>query len=181
MKTSAEDFHGDGRNLNGYVNVVGPESLLRYTRELPTIEFGNQRSFNRALMTEAELARLRHPLNRLNGFGLSPDSIMGRSGQLEAGLLAHPSHSQSVGLADSSRLNSRSEKPITKGTAADPRLAREFLLRFSGQVTLQEVSQVRHFNTKSWVFDVHCETYELYSCNGIIVKNCRCGWAPVIS
>jgi len=62
----------------------------------------------------------------------------------------------------------------------DSGLARQFRDRFASLITVDPVDGVRHFDFAGHVFDLQCEPYQLYICNGIIVKNCRCTLVPVL-
>lgn len=63
----------------------------------------------------------------------------------------------------------------------DPKLANEFVNRFAADVTLNNVVSVRNFDYSGHVYDLQVEPYQLYICNGVIVKNCRCTLIPVLS
>lgn len=58
--------------------------------------------------------------------------------------------------------------------------AREFVSRFAGKIALDEVVSIRNFNFAGHVYDLQVEPYELYICNGVVVKNCRCTIVPVL-
>jgi hypothetical protein len=102
-----------------------------------------------------------------------------------------PSDDISQGVHDNSNISSL--HPLSKypldysmddGTNQEKKradlLAREFLFRFASDVTLQEIVEVRDFHFSGHVYDLQVEPYELYICNGVIVKNCRCFSRPVV-
>ena len=60
------------------------------------------------------------------------------------------------------------------GIGTDTSLASEFIDRFASEVTLTQVVNVREFDFSGHVYDLQSDMYQLYICNGVLVKNCRC-------
>lgn len=60
------------------------------------------------------------------------------------------------------------------GVSADTVLAGEFLRRNAGLVLYDDVVNVREADFVGHVYDLQSLSYELYTSNGIVVKNCRC-------
>jgi len=58
-------------------------------------------------------------------------------------------------------------------------LAKQFLNRFTGLVSADEIINVRYFKFSGHVYDLQ-SMEQLYIGSGIVVKNCRCTWLPVI-
>jgi hypothetical protein len=57
----------------------------------------------------------------------------------------------------------------------DSGLARQFVRRFSSDITSNQIVKIRNFNFEGYVYDLQAQEYELYVANGIISHNCRCG------
>lgn len=71
-----------------------------------------------------------------------------------------------------------SDKSRTQGFVLDTTLARQFCQTFAGQIAATKVVKIRDFDFTGHVYDLQADMYELYICNGVVVKNCRCWLAP---
>lgn len=60
------------------------------------------------------------------------------------------------------------------GTDMNAELTSEFLGRFASEVASSQIVSIRQFDYSGHVYDLQSDMYELYICNGVIVKNCRC-------
>lgn len=76
--------------------------------------------------------------------------------------------------------NASSFQNSVEMSGTDPQLAHDFTSRFANSVAIDKIVNVRWFEYSGHVYDLQVEPYELYICNGVIVKNCRCGMLPVI-
>ena len=77
--------------------------------------------------------------------------------------------------------NPRSLQGVAYSNIFDPQLTRNFLTREAAFIKLNHVTRVsKTIGFAGHVYDLQSDMYSLYACNGIIVKNCRCGAAPVI-
>ena len=77
-------------------------------------------------------------------------------------------------------VHSIADKSGAQQLSIDTTLAREFCETFAIQVTTSKVREIRDFDFAGHVYDLQADMYELYICNGAIVKNCRCWLAPVV-
>jgi SPP1 gp7 family putative phage head morphogenesis protein len=59
-------------------------------------------------------------------------------------------------------------------------LAGEFCDRFASSITIENISDIQFFAYNGHVYDLQVDPYELYTCNGVVVKNCRCYLKPVL-
>ena len=78
-------------------------------------------------------------------------------------------------------IDTKTVQSSPKDFVIDTSLASEFLNAFTGDVALDEIVDVRYFDFSDHVYDLHVSPYELYTCNGVIVKNCRCTIIPIIA
>ena len=97
-----------------------------------------------------------------------------RSGKFTPTVKADSIHTDDHSVATIPYLHPFRLKTISQGAACDPYLARQFVQRFSGQITSSQILSIRNFNFSGHVYDLQCQEYSLYICNGIIVKNCHC-------
>ena len=174
MPVAAEDFHGDGRGINGNINVVYANSLLqshaqpRGNQPVRQDELGSNRAFKRALVTnsppsffiDADHSHFGSDM----GIGQHRCALCGRS------ILPADEHA----LGNITRLDTRLHEAQTETATIDTRLAREFLFRFASHITHEKIIKIRDFNYSGHVYDLQDRVYELYICNGVVVKNCRC-------
>ena len=110
VPAAAEQFHGDGRRMNGNVQIVGNANEAMYDA-----------------------------------------------------------------LADA-----HFDQAIAEGVAVHFGRSREFVSQFAHSITVEQIVQVRDFDFTGHVYDLQSDAYELYSGNGVIVKNCRCWIVPVM-
>lgn len=83
-------------------------------------------------------------------------------------------------LSSAAYIDTGIAKSATNGFWIDLKLARDFIDRLAGTITIDPIASVRVFDFSGHVYDLQCEPYELYICNGVVVKNCRCTVIPVI-
>lgn len=56
----------------------------------------------------------------------------------------------------------------------DLQLASDFVHRFTGEVAFLRIADIFVVPYRGHVYDLQCPEFDLYSCNGAIVHNCRC-------
>jgi SPP1 gp7 family putative phage head morphogenesis protein len=227
VEVTAEDFHGDARFMDRYIDVVNVDSLLRSDTESTADQSASEGTFGRCSVCGVALNPNGAALQIVNrsiaseygtmgsinhagafvGTGLVPTefhtgaSITGfntgldqtaaddRTGYSEIGgealltLTGEVASNQIVRNmnTETSQRNSQPVQSRIGGLPIDPVLASEFLDRFASEVTLNEVVEVVEFHFSGHVYDLQVEPYQLYLCNGVVVKNCRCTVVPVIS
>ena len=64
------------------------------------------------------------------------------------------------------------------GLDIDPALASKFCNKFTSQITTNQIISIRQFDFSGHVYDLQVDGFELYICNGVVVKNCRCYLQP---
>lgn len=180
MPVTTEDFYGDGRFVEGDIEVIRANRLLMFGHKTPVFEPGYQVVLDRGGVTPESLFAEGLPLHSAFTFSPPSDGIMGGTQQGLAGFATGVSPTQIHGIRDIAGGNTSIEQTLSKSPAIDPRLAREFLLRFSGEIARDEVIKVRNFEFTGHVYDLQVDPYELYTCNDVIVKNCRCWLQPVV-
>ena len=72
------------------------------------------------------------------------------------------------------------ESPVDDLVTADD-LVGKFLDRFASEITINQITNIREFDFSGHVYDLQSDMYELYICNGVIVKNCRCFLLPRVA
>ena len=165
-----EDLHGDAARCDGHIDVVlALCELERGTRPerssdllLPSANAGES---GHAGLSGGDFALTgdRCSAHRIVGSGDLKDSLLGRHsgpfGRLTLGLPAQG--------------NAASDEPRTESASSDPGLVGQLLERFSGEIALDEVVEVRHFQFSGHVYDLQTSTGWLVA-EGIYSSNCRC-------
>lgn len=226
VKVSAEDFYGDGRFIDGDVEVVNVDGLLLDDIYPAFTEPAGKSALDRGGMQALGLAAESGLGEFFEGANAAPASLVGsfkHLGTLFGGSVLPadihavryvsglnplfekattkyaPSYASIFGdgllglsgkVANNQGVNVRDiNAPVsdfhTEGAKASPQnlvidasLARQFGERFAGLITSDEIVQVRDFDFSGHVYDLQVEPYQLYTCNGVIVKNCRCALIP---
>lgn len=174
VPSSAEQFHGDGRSLHGHVDVVSVNRFLRGDVQPRVLQHCPQEGVEVGDVSEGVL--LTDSLLDLQFVGQG-DAAHRRVSGVEHGIAfafggVRPPDLHGAGIV--ARDDASFDNAIAKGAPVHTSLSRKFLLGFSGHVTPEQVVEVRDFFFSGHVYDLQCDTYELYTGNGILVKNCRC-------
>ncbi len=197
VPASAEDFYGDGRAINGDINIVYADRFLRLDQELVGQPAGEHflGGAGRSCKLPGEgMAQLLIParLATTAGFIGSPGKCapLGRSAS---------GCKELVGGGYRSRNNFSFQESLAEGRTTHSQYSRKFLFRFASQVPAHDdggqwgvgayegtairpeaIAKVRGLWHQGYVYDFSERTHELYSASGIIVKNCRCIWVQAI-
>ncbi|CUS06441.1 protein of unknown function (plasmid) [Candidatus Promineifilum breve] len=229
MPATAEDFHSDGRRVNGNIDIVFIDRSLQRDGEAAICEHLRQVSLSSNSMALHPLLsfgdldfagmRNRHAANR----------VMGRSDLLPFLFGGHLRPFEEFGFGSAARLNPGRLQTAADSPAVDPQtirdslfgftgkvmgnnrfdvqinpktltgfenarlahdasdnfrrhafFARQFVERFAGLVTPDEIVSIREFGFSGHVYDLQVDDYELYITDGIITSNCRCWLQPVV-
>lgn len=171
VPTSAEDFHGDGRE--GQVAIVrtnrmlrqrGQIDLLQPSSELMLVVRGMQ---HQAFTGQGALSLLSE--------GMSPDSSggMGRAGLPETSLGRHQGPFHHRGIMESPRGDTIIDQTSGNRPSADPVSERELIDRLASQVTPDKIVSIRRVPFQGHVYNLQTES-GWYGANGIVTHNCRC-------
>mgnify|MGYP001581331119 CR=1 FL=1 len=173
------DFNGDGRFVDGNIQVVTLNGQLWCTCHAP----GNEPIHNYSLGCRDIL------LSTLPG--ASAEQQFGEATLLPAnGGMGSASHSRSLSGSGMGHSGIHSHTSIARGNTAlmepppDESPAETIglgkgLFRFPCEVTVQKLTQIRHFLFSGHVYDLQTLS-QLYSASGIIIHNCRCALVPVL-
>ena len=174
MPVSAEDFHGDGRNIYGNIEVVSPNGPLLSDRQSGATQPISQECFDYNNFRSSQLSGNGSLFQfRFKNLPIFRNE-MGRGNLCSALFDRHRSPFKSFALGLVTRRNSGFKQTLSESPTIDANLAREFVLRFSSYITSEQIVKVRNFNFSGHVYDLQSNIYQLYITNGVIVKNCRC-------
>ena len=173
VPATSEHLHGDGGFCQGEVDIVAPDGFLGHgvppsVPEHPGDESLGRRSADALSLTsggDLSSVLVRLALAADAGMGISDPSPLLLDGDLcerHAALLAHASD-RHVAVS----------KARGKYGPADSGLLREALETLSGQVSLLEIVEVRHFHFAGHVYDLQSSA-TAYLANGVVSSNCLC-------
>lgn len=181
LPASPAYFHGDGKFIKRNIDVINVNSLL-LSKLYPNLpQHVRHDILCRRDMGSPLFSAYSSLVPRFNTSFSSLPSFMGSANLPRSLSVCHPAPFDSFSLASTSRLDTSFYQSPAKRPAIDSSLARQFVLRFAGNVALEKVVKVRNFDYCGHVYDLHVEPYGLYTCNYIIVSNCRCWPSPVVN
>lgn len=178
VKVSPEYLHGDGRFLDGDIDVVYAESLLLRNAESGLAKpvckdifskYGSALSRLFALRSQEQFAFASSAASP-SGIGLRNE--MPSPGQIG---LRHPQIHR-FGATTGNKTSFLEPTNYSRPTYTE--LLGQFLDRFSALVKADEIVDIKPFSFRGHVYDLHAFNYRLYNCGGIYVKNCRCTIVP---
>lgn len=174
VPSSPKYFNGDGRSINGDINIIYTNGFLRSNIKSEIDKIVSQPYFNKcstrliSLMSQCLFSPLFQSDLPANRGQMSGSKLVGSL------VSSHVRPFNKFGFGLGARNDISLNESTIENTPANSNLAREFIGRFSGNVSLEDIIQVRDFNFTGHVYDLQCNMYELYICNGIITHNCRC-------
>ena len=174
MKSTAKDFHGDGRFMDGNINIVNVNSFLLRDIVARGLELTGQNNLGGGNIAPLSFQGNSTPSLLIGRHTSSASSSVSGSdlGDTAIGIHISPLDAFTFGLVAGNDI--MLEKHIAEGTAIHTDLARQFVFRFASDITLDQIIGITEYNFSGHVYDLQCGIYELYTCNSIIVKNCRC-------
>jgi hypothetical protein len=194
VKTTSKDLYGDGRFLNGKISVVNTNSLLEDCDDTVVLQVVGQTLFNDTGLNGPLIIEGSRFQNSSRLFGTTNSSMGSRSHVLPI-LIRGKGHSSVHGSRSSSWSQVGFEQALTKGSACHSEFSRQLLLRFSRLVQTEDVLRKGRVSSDSsallipdkitsvgrrWysghVYDLTDDSYGVYTCNSVVVKNCRCTW-----
>jgi len=177
---AAEDFYGDGQFIKGQINIIWPNGLLQSGWQSMLKQSALEIEFNRDSMGQGALFANGLSQTILERHGATSHGGVSSSNLGHALLESHVSPLESLSIGSTSGLNISLKQPAAKSPPIDSGHTRNFILRFTRDISFEQVVQVRQFDFSGHVYDLQVDPYGLYTCNGVIVKNCRCWLSPVI-
>ena len=174
VPATAEQFHGDGRRLYGYVDIVYVNGFLRSGSQPGAFQPVKQHNIEGGSMRKSLL--FPDSLASLNVVGQGCPAGGGVGGDKHGVPFGfgsvRPASFHALGSTAGS--DASFDQAITESPSVNTGLGSEFLLRFASLITTEEIVEIRNFFHVGHVYDLQCDTYELYTGNGFLVKNCRC-------
>lgn len=172
---STLDLHGDAKWTNGQVEIVGSDGKLVSESVSERVHGGSEFEFSRAgvvgsLVTGSGSGEL--TLQR----PLAASRRVPRGGELsldESGVLLDPAPLQVFGLGPASDWNIIKPETANEDRASNSGFRRELLHRSAGEITLDEVVEIRNFNFLGHVYDLQSVVGWMIA-GGIVISNCRC-------
>lgn len=180
MEVTAEDFHGDAGCFDGHVNIVSANSFLAGNYKPALSKSMSKVDFNYSGTKHREFVG--HCARFFSGarIMLSASRNMCSLNLVSAYVGGHTRPFNSFGFGLGTGNNPSRKQSPSHGLATDASKARDFIFRFSRDIADDKVVKIRNFQYTGHVYDLQSKIYELYTCNSIVVKNCRCALLPVV-
>jgi hypothetical protein len=175
VPSSVEDFHGDGRFIDGDVEVVRSNGLLLSDVKSSISKHGSKFVLGWRNVASSLLASL-CSFGKVFGRAVrSTDSVVGSKGDRLAAFRGVVKADEKAGGVTNSATDYVSfAKNFTDDISRDPELVRDALLGLSGLVGFDDVVSVKCRSYFGHVYDLQVEPSQIYITNGVIVKNCTC-------
>ena len=180
VPVSSEHLHGDGKFIDGNIDVITSHGSLRGTLEATGDKTLKQFSFNPTLTETLVLTSKCDLASMLLGLSAAADGIVSGTG-VEAVLFGGAlTDEQSVRFHSAANYDARMVKASQNSGTADLESLSEFCLRNPALVEFDEVLDIEDAEHRGYVYDVST-TSQLYTANGYITSNCRCTLLPVVT
>lgn len=175
VPSTTEDFHGDGRNIYGNINVVGPYSFLLGDIETRLSQLLSESSFDgngtdKTLFIRNSVLAFLSP-----GDSTSTAGTMSSRDLIATALGGHTGPFEQFGSGVSTGFDPVGNQNAFDSRAVNTKLAAEFIRRFASLIATDKIVSVRKFDFSGHVYDLQSGLYGLYTVNGIVSSNCRCG------
>lgn len=188
VSTTAFDFHGDAKFFKGKVQVVGSYRQLSSNVVAQTAKNLSKRNLIGSGSAQRALQGNSLFEDSTFGPGLAFDSGMGGSslccsfgfrhsrpdsatGCGQGGSYSGPAHSQQSVLPRVSDPHARILEKYRDSSRVDTEVLGELLDGCPGQVTLDEIAEVRHFHYSGWVYDFESPLGFIIA-NSLCILNC---------
>lgn len=174
-QVSPLELYGDGRFIEGEVDIVWPDGALADSAESASPENAQEAPLARADVDLAFEACLSRAAAAVEGNAASAAGRPGgRALALDGGAVGAqplPLHALSVGPAPS--WDAVATEKRLEGGPAHAAFVRQLLAASAGAVTLDQVTRVRRRPYRGHVYDLQSRTGWILS-GGIVTSNCRC-------
>jgi hypothetical protein len=178
VPVSAEYLHGDGAFGQGDINIVRPDSLLRYDLDPGLGEPLNHHRFILGSNATGSLSASRSIAELGEAMGLSSDSGMSRLREREAFLLGQFRHANKIRLASVSDLEPKPGDAFCNRHAAHAQILAHTQDALAPFVTRKQIIKIEVDSVISHnpirVYDLQTLETIYYIGNGVISSNCRC-------
>lgn len=178
VKTTAEDFHGDAVSFKGDVDIVGAHGLLGCDLDAMILHILGE-----------DLLRLRHwlghlfstlsrPAKAIPSLMTSSDGIVGSLGQTSPLSRGGGGHACKHCGRPIPGLDAQIKKPQANDLPTYLVSFRKSLFRCAGFVAPEKIIKIKRGYYSGHVYDLQSGIVPIYTCNGVIVHNCRCSSVP---
>lgn len=181
VPATALDLHGDGKLVEGNVDVVRADSLFEGYWDSPGLESGSAINGLLGCVRFRPFTTLRHPDLAVLGLGAAACGSVSRLRESLSLLRGGLGHAEQHCIAAAAWRDSSLLQPANDNRATYAKLLGECLDAFPGVVLDQEVISIDRDSYHGYVytFETYCGFYSTGSQIRLISQNCRCSMAPV--
>lgn len=175
-----DDFYGDGKQGDGYVDIVAVNRQLLRSIDPPVPDSFKNISF--PAMDSGE--SLEAGFGLLNQLGSGSNATTGSfpgSAALSSnsdGICLDSSPLEFLRFGPASRLDASRYKAVADDVPRDSEFLSDLLLRNAGSVQRDQIADIRISEFSGHVYDLQSKGGFIISEN-IVSSNCRCTWSPV--
>ena len=175
VPTTSEDFHGDARFFDGNIEIVYSNCFLLGNNKIALAQPISKNILSYRNVGQGFLGCYGMGNFLFNAPFPSTSNFMGGSDLFLSLFDGHILPLDQFGLALSPSLYPLLSQDSPDNFSINPKLARQFVLRFAGQISCDQIVSIRNYNYSGHVYDLQCHKYQLYTIDNLIVSNCRCG------
>lgn len=181
MVASPEDFHGDGKSLNGEVNIIRANRELGYTFNSLLFEIFYNKFFRGRNICGIQKSMLSYFVPMFKTLFFTSNSIMSFFSNM---LIIFRSCMKRIKEGDSffhrTPFDISFYQQSLDNISINKKAIRDALLRLSPDIAIDYIADIKTFNYSGHVYDLQIGDDTIYISNGVLVKNCLCGMAQLI-
>lgn len=174
VPASSEDLHGDGRNVDGDINIVYANRELTDTFNPSIGKPDNQFLFGGGGVVSFNKAGIGVLYQFFKSCGSAFSGFMSGCSLMLSSGIRHLRPFKGFGFALSSGSDITQDEVFSNGSSGNPVKACNFVFRNAVDITSDQIVNITVTQFKGHVYDLQSDLYSLYTVNGIIVSNCRC-------
>ena len=177
VPTAPEYLHGDGRGVDGYIDIVAPDRFLRRAGQTSGSKAAHQLDFNPRNTDLFDFTSSGHLSAMLGRLALSAHRLMGGGGEFLAFRSGKSSHTEKSSLGGSPHRNPHFLQALMDGGAVDLIARCQPRLGLSHQIPTAHIVKINMRKWNGHIYDL--QTFSsLYLCNGLVSSNCKDGLLP---
>lgn len=179
VPASSEHFHGDGKFVDGEIDIVFPNGELLTHRHVTLAKHACKRIFQVGSGSPSVFS-----VSPVYDFSLGGDSaptcsVCGEN-LVSSLVVGHPRPLDSFGLASATERDSRLSEDASQRESTDASFIRDLLEGLPGGVICDQVVAIRQYRFSGHVYDLSVEDTHATLANGIVTHNCRCWLRAVV-
>ena len=154
MPAAAENFHGDGRDIHGDINIVFADGFMLGDGQSTISQYVGEHSFDYRAVGDVVLSGNGSLSAQVETLWFTTNGSVGISSHIDSFFIGGHLPTCNHSLAAIAWRDAVLEQAITEGRPTHTSLSREFLLRFASDISTDKVVKVRTFDYLGHVYDL---------------------------